>query len=366
MKLTIKQDKIAKALASAGRVATTKAGLPILSNILLRTNGGHLVVAATDLEIASTHTVTADIETQGEITVPAKLISEFISNLPRSEVSIEVKGTRVSISSGGYSSVINGIDATDFPELPVIDEDKSIQYAVRVDDFKQASAQTIFACSSDTTRPVLTGVFWHSHEGGLYLAGTDGYRLAEKRLIDTASELAAIVPTTSLQEVLRCLGDDSDEVEVLFDETQVRFRINDTEITSRLIDGKYPNYRQLIPTQHETAIQVAVSDIVRTVKIAALFARSSGGSVTLKAQEDDSSFSVQSIASEVGENNSKSPAVVTGDGEITLNSRYLIEVLSVIAADTIDIEYSGKLAPLVVRATGGESDYLHIIMPLKS
>lgn len=366
MKLSVKQEKISRALASAGRVATNKAGLPILSNILLRTNGSHLTVAATNLEIASTHTVAADIEVQGEITVPARLISEFISNLPRGDVSIEVKGARVSIASGGYSSVINGIDATDFPELPVIEEENSIQYAVRVDDFKQASSQTVFACSSDTTRPVLTGVYWHSHEGGLYLAGTDGYRLAERRLMDTESELAAIIPTSSIQEVLRCLSDDSDEIEVLFDETQVRFRINDTEITSRLIDGKYPNYRQLIPTQHETSIQVGVSDLVRTVKIAALFAQSSGGSVTLRAHEDEACFSIQSIASEVGENNSKSPAVVTGAGEITLNSRYVIEVLGVIAADKIDIEYSGKLAPLVVRAAGGESDYLHIIMPLKS
>ena len=145
---------------------------------------------------------------------------------------------------------------------------------------KQAITQTVLTASSDSTRPVLTGVYWHSYEGALYLASTDGYRLSEKRLVPTSSEVAAIIPTSSLQEVLRGINDDIAEVEVLFDETQVRFRLNDAEITSRLIDGNFPDYRQLIPATSESVITLPRSEFSQITKVAGLFARQSGGSVT--------------------------------------------------------------------------------------
>lgn len=366
MELTVTQENLTKALGSVGRVASSKTGLPILSNILLRTDGNRLLVAATNLEIASTQFIGAKIVTPGSITIPARLVADFISSLPKGTVDLKVKDAHLTITSGSYKSVINGVVADEFPELPTIDESSSISYSINASDFKQAVTQTIITSSNDNTRPVLTGVYWHSFEGGLYLAATDGYRLAERRLMDTKSEVAAIIPSSTLQEVIRTLSEDTDEVDVLFDETQVRFRVGESEITSRLIDGNYPDYRQLIPTSSETSVTIDSAEFVRITKIAGLFARESGGSVILTADNEKQSLAVHSIASEYGENTSTTPAEVSSDGQVTLNSRYLSEALSVVDGSVVEFRFSGKLAPCILTAKTADANYKHIIMPLKS
>lgn len=366
MELTVTQENLTRALSNVGRVASSKTGLPILSNILLRTDEGRLLVAATNLEIAATQYVGAKIVTPGAITVPARLVSEFIASLPRGTVELKVKDSHLELTSGSYTSTINGVVADEFPELPTIDETASIHYTINAADFKQAVSQTIITSSNDATRPVLTGVYWHSFDGDLYLAATDGYRLAERRLMKTTSDIAAIIPTTTLQEVLRTILDDSTEIDVLFDETQVRFRVGESEITSRLIDGNYPDYRQLIPSSSETVVTIQTDDFMRITKIAGLFARESGGSVTVTADHEAGSLSLHSIASELGENTSRSTADVSSDGQVTLNSRYLSEALAVVDGEAVEFRFSGKLSPCVLTATGKDVNYKHIIMPLKS
>jgi DNA polymerase III subunit beta len=366
MELSVTQENLTRALSMVGRVASSKAQLPILSNILLRTDGNRLLVAATNLEIASTHYIGAKIITPGAITIPAKLVSEFVSSLPKGTVELKVKESHLTISSGNFTSVINGVIADEFPELPTIDETTSIKYEVSPLDFKQAVSQTIFTSSNDSTRPVLTGVYWHSFEGSLYLAATDGYRLSERRLMPSSSEVAAIIPTTTLQEVLRTITEDVNEIEMLLDETQVRFRVGEAEITSRLIDGNYPDYRQLIPASSETIITINESEFMRIVKIAGLFARDSGGSVTLTADHENQTLSIHSIASELGENTSSAEAEVSTDGQVTLNSRYLTEALGIIDGTDVEFRFSGKLSPCVLTAKTDDVNYKHIIMPLKS
>ncbi len=366
MKLSVTQENLARALGVVGRVASNRAGLPILNNILFRTEGNRLLLAATNLEIAATYYIGAKVETPGVITLPAKLVSEFVANLPKGPIELETDGTRMTLTSGGYTSTINGVVADDFPELPTIDEEQSVRYSIAATDFKQAAAQTLVTCSNDTTRPVLTGVYWHTVDGALYMAATDGYRLAERRLMTSQSQIAAIVPASSLQEALRSLSDSTEEVEVLFDETQVRFRLEEVEITSRLIDGTYPNYRQLIPAQSETNVTLAVGDFSRVVKVAGLFARESGGSVTLTADHEVQKLRIHSVASELGENTSEAEAEVSSDGQITLNSRYISDALGVLDGETITFRFSGKLSPCVLTVAQPEPNYIHIIMPLKS
>lgn len=366
MELTVTQENLTKALAAVSRVASTKTQLPILNNILLRTDGTRLLVAATNLEIASTQYIGAKIVSHGSITIPARLVSEFVASLPKGSVDLKVTNDKLSISSGRYTSVVNGVVADEFPELPTIDESSSIQYSITAEDFKQAVSQTIITTSSDSTRPVLTGVYWHSFEGALYLAATDGYRLSERRLVETTSEVSAIIPTQTLQEALRLITDGIEEVEVLFDETQVRFRLNEAEIVSRLIDGNFPDYRQLIPKEMSTSSVIAREDFVRITKIAGLFARESGGSITLTLDAAGGTISIHSIASELGENTSEAAAEVSADGVITLNSRYVSDALSVIDGDTIEFAFNGKMSPSVLRNTGKDVNYYHVIMPLKS
>lgn len=366
MELSVTQENFARALTAVGRVASTKTQLPILSNILLRTDGNRLLIASTNLEIATTQYIGAKIIKPGAITVPARLISEFVSSLPKDTIELKVVGENIHLTSGKYHSIINGVVADDFPELPTINEKNSVTYSINVEEFKQAVSQTIITSSSDSTRPVLTGVYWHTHEGWIYLAATDGYRLSERRLVKTTSEVAAIIPTQSLQEVLRTIVDDSETIDVLFDESQVRFRINEAEVISRLVDGNFPDYRQLIPAKSDINVTMKKQDFVRVTKIAGLFARESGGSVTVTVDSDKKTVSLHSIASELGENTSELDAEVEGDGQITLNSRYLAEALSVLDADTITFSFSGKLSPCILKSTVKDTNYYHVIMPLKS
>ena len=179
MKLTVTQENLAKALSNIGRVAASRNELAILNNILLRTDGGRLLVAATNLEIASTQYIGAKIETPGAITVPARLVTEFVSSLPHGVIELEAKDDHLHLAADKFSSVINGVVADEFPELPTVDEAQAVQFDLTIEAFKKAVSQTIIATSSDASRAVLTGVFWHSHEGSLYLAATDGYRLAD-------------------------------------------------------------------------------------------------------------------------------------------------------------------------------------------
>ena len=365
MKVSIAQEKLAKALNLIKDVASSRNELAILNNILLRTDGGRLLIAGTNLEIASTQYVGAKIDQPGSITIPARLVSEFITNLPSGTVELETKDSHLNITSGKFSSVINGVIADEYPELPTVDETAAVRYEIMAGDLKKAINQTKIAVSSDTTRAVLTGIYWQTHEGYLYLAATDGYRLAEKKMMKSDSELKAIIPASTLAEVGKS-ADDEEQLTILFDDTQVCFRTDNAEIVSRLIDGKFPDYKQLIPTTAAIEVKINKADFSRITKIAALFARESGGGITLTASKEKSVLSIHSIASELGENTSEAAAEISADGQITLNSRYLTEVLNVIDGDDIVFSFNGKLSPCVIREQVKKPDYTHIIMPLKS
>jgi len=364
MKLTVTQENLNRALQVVGRVASGKTPLPILNNILFRTDNNRLLLAATNLELAITQHVGSKIEQEGSITVPARLMSEFVANLPKAVVELEVDGTKMHIVCGAYKSTINGMAPDEFPELPAIEEKQAV--TLPLPELKRAIQQTVVVASSDDTRPILTGIFCHSHEGDLYFAGTDGYRLAERKLVPTKQQVSAVIPVTTLNDVLRVMTDDMAEVKLVFDDNQVRVLLDDIEITSRLIDGQFPNYRELIPKTSDSVVSLPKDDFSRITKVASLFARESGGSVTLMADTPTKKLSIHSVASQLGENTSEADADVTADGQVTLNSRYLLEALGCIDSKQVSFRFSGKLAPCILTVAGGEPDYQHVIMPLKS
>lgn len=364
MKLTVTQENLAKALATVGKVASAKTSLPILGNILLKAENNRLLLAATNLEIAITEYVGGKVETEGGFTVPARLMSDFITSLPAGNVEMTLEGTTLHIKSGGYSSKIHGMQADEFPDLPSIETQHELQLDAKL--LKRAIQQVNLVASHDDTRPVLTGVYWHTFEGGLFMAATDGYRLAERRLLESFDgDIAAIVPATTLSEVVRVLADDVSTVTVLLDEAQVRMRLGDIEITSKLIDGTFVDYRQLIPTASDTTIELDRQDFIRITKVASLFARESGGGITIEAVADEAAVRIHSIASQLGENTSQAVAKVSSDGKVTLNSRYLVEGLGCIDDSPVSFAFSGKLAACILKGKD-DTSYMHIIMPLKS
>ncbi len=361
MKITVTQENLNRALNIVGRIATSRVSLPILANILFRTDNGRLIVAATNMEVSIIETIGAKIEQEGAITIPARLITDFVNNLPHSNVNLETDGGKVKISAGGYKSTINATLADEFPELPEIKA--TTKFTIDAETLKEAISKTIIVASSDTTRPILTGVYIYSMDGVLYFAATDGYRLAEKKVTDLKNEVSVIVPASTLSDVLRVLTGD-EKIQIELDDEQISFIVDDITITSRLIDGRFIDYRQLIPTKTEFSASIDRSEFVRIVKVAELFARESAGSIVLKTQEAGQNLSVESITSQIGENNSTIDADVKGDGMVTLNSKFLLDALNAISDEKVNLHFSGKLAPVLL--TGEKDDYKHIVMPVKS
>lgn len=363
MKLQVTQENLSKALGTVARVANTRGTLPILANVLLKTVDNRLSIAATDLDIAITQYIGSKVAEEGSITVPARLTQDFVASLPSGVIDLELEDNRLHITTEKYNSTINGISAEDFPVMPAIEAASTWTIPGKV--LKTGLQQVLVAASNDEGRPVLTGVYLHTHAGKLYAVATDSYRLAEKELLKTSQEVNLLVPANALQDLLRILTDFDEDVTVAHDDQQIRFTAGDIELVTRLIEGNYPDYRRLIPADFATEAVLSRAELVNVTKVSSLFARESAGSITINVSGKDGQLSIRSIASQLGENTSSANAEVTGEGSITLNSRYLLDALNVLSGDTVSFGFNGKLEPSVVRDPAAK-DYLHVIMPLKS
>ena len=362
MKLQVTQENLAKALNNVARIAmSSRNPLPILNNILLKTIDNRLSISATNLEIAITEKIGSKVHTDGAITVPARLMQEYVTSLPSGVLDLELDEYKLHISTDQYKSTINGVIADEFPIVPEIK--KGSHWTIPTKECKGLS-QVIFAASSDETRPVLTGVFLQTQNHYLFAAATDSYRLAEKKLIKTDQNVSLLIPATALQDLLRILPDDLENIEVYSDTQQVLFKAGDIELVTKLIDATYPDYRKLIPSTFKSTATVNRDEFITITKVSSLFARESAGSITIKIDSADK-ISITSIASQLGENTSSAKAVTKGDGEVTLNSRYLLDALNALNSKEVIFEFNGKLEACVLQ--GAESpDQTYLVMPLKS
>jgi DNA polymerase-3 subunit beta len=365
MKLSCLQENLNKGLSVVSRLVATRGTLEILSHILLKTEGGRLKLSATNLEIGINYKVGAKIEKEGEVTVPARLFSELVAQLPPGKIDINLKDDTLDVKTGGYSSQVKGLSAEEFPLIPKI-KDKKL-FSVSAGELKDAINMVSFSAALDETRPVLSGIYVKIGKGKLILASTDSYRLAEKIVELKAKDLKekdAIVPARSLMELSRILDDPEKEVNVYLDETQIMFETEDLEFTSRLVEGKFPDYTQIIPSSFETKATCALSEFSNIVKVASLFSREAAGSVTLNISSKGRIEAV-SAATQMGESNAECDAKVTGkDAEIIFNGKYLVDALNTLPTGDITLEVSGKLNPGVLRKEGDKT-YTYVIMPLR-
>ena len=362
MKLQVTQENLNKALSNVARVASSRNSLPILSNVLFRTVDNRVCVAATNLNIAITHYIGSKVSESGAITVPAKLMQDFVSSISSGVIDIKVEETKLHIKTDSYNSTINGALAEDYPVMPQINNGST--WSISNKQLKKALQQVVVAASTDDTRPVLTGVYFHTHKGDLYVVATDSYRLAERKVMPLKEDVSLLIPASAVQDLLRVMDDGDEKIAVTHDEQQVLFNLGDVELVTRLIDGTYPDYRKLIPSSFKTTAKINKSELQDITKVSSLFARESAGSVTVEVSQDDSNLSIKSVASQLGENTSKVKAEAKGEGSITLNSRYILDVLNILDDAKVDVSFNGKLEPCVIK--GDDKSYLHIIMPLKS
>jgi DNA polymerase-3 subunit beta len=363
MKLQVTRENLNRSLNSVARIASSRSTLPILANVLIKTTNNRLSISATNLDIAITHYIGAKVSEEGSITVPARLMQDFISSLPDGIIELDLKDTKLHISTDKYKSVINGIIADDFPAMPAISEGQS--WSISGSGFKKALQQVAFAASNDETRPVLTGLLLQVIDGQLYMASTDSYRLAEKQLGKQTKDIHLLIPASAMQDLLRVLNDNDEEMTITSNDQQALFKIGDIELVTRLLDGKYPDYRKLIPEGFSTEATLKRSELANVTKVSSLFARESAGSITIEVNEDKQEISISSVASQLGENVASASAKVSGGGAITLNSRYLLEALNAMSGDEVVFSFNGKLEPTLLCSVGSP-DYKHIVMPLKS
>lgn len=366
MKVSVLKENLAKALSVCGRVVSTRGSLEILSHVLLQTEGGRLRISATNLEVGINYWVGSKVEKEGSITVPARLFIDVVSSLSSEKIELELNDLTLSVTSGNDHLTIKGLSSEEYPLIPTIND--KVALTVKSDILRDALNLVNFAAAVDEARPVLSGVYMSAENNELVFAATDSYRLAEKKVkIDkeVKEKLEALVPARTMLELARVLSDFDEEIKVSINDNQILFTAKDLEFTSRLIEGQFPNYKQIIPDDNETKAIVTKGEFLNVLKVATLFAKENANSINLVVKSKGK-LEVTSNSSQVGDSNSVLDAEVTGkDGEISFNGRYLIDALNNIKEQKVRFEISGKLNPGVIRPEGSK-DYTYIIMPLRS
>lgn len=380
MKLDCLQENLAEGLAVVGRVVPTKSTLPVLSNVLLSANAaaGELQLAATNLDMAVAHRVPAAVDQEGQITLPARLLSDYVALLDHGQkVRLELNGKthKVHLACGRYEANVAGIDAEDFPPIPTVSGGPSVSMDAAV--LKEAIGQVVFAAAPDDTRPVLAGVLLRLAQGTLTLAAADGFRLAVRtvELGQAGSDLQMIVPARALSEVARLLPTGEGEQVTMSstaNQNQVLFQFGKTEVTSRLIEGQFPDYQRIIPADPKANVVLSTSDFLRATRAAAVFARDNSNIVRLECTppKDGAELAmgrvlVKSTSAEMGDNEGHLDASITGDEtQIAFNGRYLRDALEVIEAPQVALQISGPSSPGILRPIGEPNGYLQVIMPM--
>lgn len=375
MDVSVPQELLQRALGQVSRAVATKTTFPVLSNVLLEATADTLKLAATNQEIGITSWVPAKVDEAGSVTVDARLLSEFVNTLPLDSVRLSVEPGRYSLKVHGLGAdaAINGIDADEFPVFPTIDDGAQ---SVRIDPqlLREMIGQVEFAAASDDSRPVLTGVLMRFDGESVILAAADGFRLAVREgelLAPVGERLDIIVPARALRELARIVGDRAEPVELMVtpNRGQLVVRTEDAEFFSRLIDGTFPDFRQIVPREFATRLELGREDFLTAVRRAGFFARDNNDVVRIEAKTGSDELmpgnvEVSATAAERGSSQSEVAAAVHGpEGKIAFNSRYLLDVLTVLRSGRIMLGMNGANQAGVVRSLDSDS-YSYVIMPM--
>ncbi len=384
MKVTCNQTSLARQLAIVGRLVSAKPGLPILANVLVEADGSKLQLTATDLELGVNTWIGAEVAEEGKITIPARTLSEFVNSLPEGKVELAQEKQNIKVTTTNNEAQFNTMPPDDFPAVPGVDNGELV-LKVKPEDMKKAADRVAVAAASDDSRPVLTGIKMEAEGSDLAFIAVDGFRLSKQvvELEDSVKEKTELlVPAKAIEEVARVIDDlteeDGDskskkkkkdepvEVYLLKDKNQVIFRYKEVDLISRVIDGQFPEYQQIIPTGFKTKLEMEEEQIQNAVRIVNIFARGAiGNKAIMEFDPENKQVKVSAALVEVGENESNFEA--TGEGEklkIAFSTKYLTDMLSCVDGDKIIFEGSGAVAPGVFKSKGDDS-FLHIIMPMR-
>ena len=374
MKLTCLQENLSRGLGVVGRAVATRTTLPITGNVLLATDQSRLRLAATNLEMATSCWIGAKVEEEGAITVPARLLTEFVSSLPNDKIDISLspRAKTLELKCARFEARISGVDASDFPPIPRVEP--GITTKVEVEALQRGVTQVVFAAATEESRPVLTGVEADFDGDLLTLAAADGFRLAVYKLplaLPVSQKVKVIIPARTLAELNRLMTDHEEAVEITVDpnKSQALFRLKTIELVSQLVQGTFPNYAQLIPQSYTTRAVVDVAAFLRATKTAAIFARDGSGIVRLvvvpgSGELTPGKMTISARSEEVGDDVGEIDAVVEGEeAKIAFNGKYLSDVLGVLRETQVALEVTNPSSPGVIRPVGVDN-YVHVVMPM--
>lgn len=379
MKFTISKSDFSKLLLTANRSILSRTNLPILSNLLISAKGSEVEVLSTNLETAVRLVAKSKVETEGKITIGAKALVEFVSQLPDEDVSFELLGEEALIAAGGYNARFATMGASEFPAIPKIE--KGLEMTIAAADLVEAINKVAFSAAQDEGRPILTGVLCEVNKNKLSMVATDGYRLSffETKVTkgDKVPNIKMVIPARALMEFGKIIGDilaadpKSDQevkLEIADSLNQLCFKIDNIEFTSRLIEGEFPNWQKTIPTAFSSVAKINKEEFIKLVKVASIFAREAGNIVRLKLEENAKkpTISVYANASQLGSGNAKMDCQMQGPGgEIAFNYRYLLEVLGLMSDEEVVFEMIESLNPGRLRGQDEKDTFFHIVMPVR-
>ena len=373
MRLSCLQENLNRGLSVVGRAVATRTTLPITNNVLLTVDQSRLKLAATNLEMAISCWIGAKVEEEGAITVPARLLAEFISSLPsdRVDISLFPRTKTLGLKCARFEARISGVDAKDFPPIPRIED--GITTKVEVDALRQGIGQVVFAAASEESRPVLTGVDAEFDGDLLTLAAADGFRLAVYKLpliSPVSQKTEVIIPARTLAELNRLMADQEEAIEITVNpnKSQALFRLKNIELVSQLVQGTFPQYAQLIPQSYNTRVVVDVAQFLRATKTASIFASDGGGIVRLViapgGELTPGKITISARSEEIGDDVGEIDATVEGEeAKIAFNGKYLIDVLGVLREAQVALETTNPSSPGVIRPVGVDN-YIHVVMPM--
>ncbi len=370
MRFSCTKENLAQTISLVGSVASKHVNLPILSNIILKVDQQKVECSATNLELAVTAILRAKVEESGQFTIPAKTFSEVVHLLRDEKVDLELKDQELVVVSGKSATKIKGTPAEEFPIIPTLTEGSTFTFSVN--KLKQALAQVVIAAAKSDIRPELAGVFFGFNtrgRSGLTLAATDSYRLAEK-IVDIeqgeTQELRAIVPGKTVQEIIRVLSQTSEEnVRFVLTQNQIHVNVGEVSLLSRLVEGVYPDYTQIIPREFATTVSVSTDLIVKEIKAAGLFTTSGVNAVELEVDVETQALKISSASTQTGEYRSEVPASVTGSAvKVILSHRYLLDGLNTVSTSSTTFNIVGPDSPCIITPEGG-LQYVYIVMPIR-
>ncbi len=385
MKISCTQENLNRGLNIVSHIASKNTSLPILNNVLIKAEKGILSLITTNLETGIKCQVRGKIEQEGSYTVNSKLLNDYVNLIGNQKVEIEYKNDVLEVITDQQVTKIKGNNAEEFPLIPQIERKNA--YKCKIDKLVEAFSQVLFAVSVSETRPEISGVYLNFNEDTLTLAATDSYRLAEKqvKLSEKAkAEKEAIIPAKTAQELMRILSsvsqieveegkESNDLVEICFEDNQVLFVFDNVELVSRIVEGQYPNYRQIIPSSHKTKAIINIADFAKAVKTASLFSRTGIFDINLELKGGKALIS--STNNQLGENKSKIDSKIEGDdNKVVINYRYLLDGLQNINSSDVIFEMIDANNPCILRPAESlkdskevidSLDYLYIIMPIK-